>query len=73
MTWGSGAPKRPGLCPRCGKHPKGVEVIIQGRDFQRDKGVPMRYFGTRARRVCEPCAQEIFETCELILDSRVET
>lgn len=67
-AWGS-KPKRTSICPRCRKNEKQVEIIVQGRGMQRDKGAPMRYYGTRARRVCEPCARDIFETCEMILDS----
>jgi hypothetical protein len=46
------------VCPRCGQNPVAVEVIVQARGTARTK--PMAYYGTRSRRVCEPCGQELY-------------
>lgn len=46
------------VCPRCTERPVSVELIVQARGTARVK--PMAYYGTRSRRVCEPCAQELY-------------
>lgn len=46
------------VCPRCGQHPVAVELIVQARSTERPR--PQTYFGTRSRRVCEPCGQVLY-------------
>lgn len=54
----TGRPRGGTICQRCEERPVAVEVIAQARGTARTK--PMRYYGTRSRRVCEPCGQELF-------------
>ena len=46
-----------------------AELIIQARSLRRPKPGA---FGTRARRLCESCAKELFEKMENLLDSNKE-
>lgn len=48
----------PPVCPRCARNPVAVELIVQARSTERPR--PQTYFGTRSRRVCEPCGQELY-------------
>lgn len=48
----------PPVCPRCGQNPITVELIVQARSTERPR--PQTYFGTRSRRVCEPCGQVLY-------------
>lgn len=66
-SWARRATKGGPLCPRCGQHEKGAELIIQARGLHRDQG-KLVYFGTRARRLCLDCAHELFAYLEDVLD-----
>ena len=66
MTWAQRPKSRGPICPRCNQNEKMAEVIIQARSTKRPKPGA---FATRARRMCESCAREVFGLMEDVLDS----
>ena len=52
-------------CPRCNERAKEIEVVIQGRYARRPNPGSV---ATRSRRLCEPCALDVFTQMEAILD-----
>ena len=69
MTWAKRSKPHGPICPRCNQEEKIAELIIQARTLRRPKPGA---FGTRARRLCESCAKELFEKMENLLDSNKE-
>lgn len=54
------------VCPRCNLRPKSVELIVQARSTKRPKPGAL---ASRAKRLCEPCALQLFEAIERIIDN----
>lgn len=62
-------PGTPRPCPRCKTaRPIAIEVIVQAREFDRGQR-PMKHYGSRARRLCEVCALEVFEAATVAMDA----